>query len=135
MKRLFSTNYSPASFNLALFLLRLGLGVLMIPHGYDKLVHFKPYSKDFINFLSMGGTVSLALVVFAEFFCSIFLIAGLFTRAIVIPLIIDTSVALMEAHHGDVFGKGEHPTLFIIGFLAIFLVGPGKISVDGAISK
>src|SRR5215210_8138012 len=112
-------------------ILRAGLTGLMLPHGYDKLVHFATYKKDFLNFLGMGPTFSLALVIFSEFFCSLFLLVGLFSRLFVIPLIIGVCVALFKAHHGDVFGDGEHAALFIIGFLVILLLGPGKISVDG----
>lgn len=135
MKKLLSTNYSDWAFNLSMFLLRAGLGILMIPHGYDKLVHFASYKKDFLNFLGMGGTISLSLTIFAEFFCSIFLIMGLFSRFTVIPLIINMLVVIMKAHNGDIFGDGEHGSLFLIGYLAILLCGPGKASVDGIMGK
>jgi len=106
-----------------------------LPHGYDKLVKFAEYEKNFMNFLGLGPTVSLGLLVFAEFFCSALIILGLFTRFAAIPLIIAMSVALFNAHHGLVFTEGEHAALYIFGYLVIFLLGPGKISVDGAISK
>ena len=69
MKKLFSTGYSTSAFNLALFILRVGTGILMIHHGYDKLVKFNEYAPNFQHFLGMSGSVSLALVIFAEFFC------------------------------------------------------------------
>jgi putative oxidoreductase len=96
MKKLLSTKYSAGAFNTAMLLLRLVVGFLMINHGYDKLVHFGDYQTKFMNFLGMGQTVSLALVVFAEFFCSIFLILGLFTRLSAIPLIVVMCVALFS---------------------------------------
>ena len=135
MKKLLSTKYSASAFNVAMLILRAGLGGLMLPHGYDKLVKFATYKKDFMNFLGMGPTLSLALLIFAEFFCSLFLMVGLFSRLIVIPLIIAMNVALFKAHNGEVFGDGEHATLFIVGFLVILLVGPGKISADGMMGK
>ena len=135
MKKLLSTKYSASAFNIAMLILRAGMGILMLPHGYDKLVNFQKYSKDFMNFLSMGSTTSLALLIFAEFFCSLLLILGLFSRFAVIPLIIAMFVALFKGHNGEVFGDGEHATLFIIGFLTILLVGPGKVSVDGMMGK
>jgi putative oxidoreductase len=135
MKGILSTRYTAWSFNLAMFLLRLTLGALMIPHGFDKMVNFKEYSRDFMNFLGMGGTFSLALAVFAEFFCSLFLVMGLFTRLTVIPLIVTMLVAVFKAHDGAVFGDGEHGMLFLAGFVVILLVGPGKASVDGIMGK
>ena len=135
MKKLLSIRYSTSAFNLALLILRVGTGILMMNHGHDKLLNFEKYSSQFMNFLGMSGTVSLALVVFAEFFCSIFLVLGLFTRLAVIPLIIDMSVAVLKAHNVEVFGEGELPSLFFLVFVTILLIGPGKISVDGMINK
>lgn len=135
MKKLISTAYTDFSFNLAIFLLRLSLGVLMIPHGYDKLVNFAKYKGDFMNFLGMGSTLSLALVVFAEFFCSVFLIMGLFTRVVVAILLIEMIVVVFKAHNGNIFADGEHGSLFLAGFVAILLVGPGKASLDGILGK
>ena len=135
MKRLLSTAYTDFSFNLATFALRLSLGILMIPHGYDKLVKFAQYKKDFMNFLGMGSTLSLALVIFAEFFCSVFLIMGLFTRVVVSILLIEMLVVVVKAHNAEIFGTGEHGSLFLAGFLAILLVGPGKASLDGILGK
>jgi putative oxidoreductase len=65
MKKLISTNYSAGAFNAAMLFLRLIFGVLMMNHGYDKLVHFTEYKAKFMNFLGLGSTVSLLLVVFA----------------------------------------------------------------------
>ena len=135
MKKLLSIRYTTSAFNLAMLILRVGAGILMMNHGYDKLVNFEKYSSQFMNFLGMSGTVSLALVIFAEFFCSIFLVLGLFTRLAVIPLIIDVSVAVLKAHNVDIFGEGELPSLFFLIFVTILLIGPGKISVDGMIKK
>lgn len=135
MQRILSTRYPAWSFNLSMFLLRIGFGLLMMPHGYDKLVNFGRYRADFMDFLGMGGTLSLALVVFAEFFCSLFVMIGLFTRLTVVPLIIEMSVVVLKAHGGDIFGKGEMGALFLIGLMPILLCGPGKASVDGIMGK
>ena len=135
MKKLLSTKYSAGAFNAAMLLLRLTVGFLMINHGYGKLVHFGDMQGKFMNFLGLGQTVSLALVVFAEFFCSIFLILGLFTRLSAIPLIIVMSVALFKVNNADFFGKGETPALYLGCYLVILILGPGRISVDGMSGK
>jgi putative oxidoreductase len=133
--KLLSTKYSNGAFNAGMLVLRIGMAALMIPHGYDKLVHFANYSSKFINFLGMGQSVSLGLNIFAEFFCACLVLLGFCTRLACIPLIIAMIVAVWKGHHGDVFGEGEHATLFVVGFLTIFILGPGKISVDGALGK
>ena len=135
MKKLFSANYSAGALNAAMLILRLSFGILMMMHGYDKLTHFSEYQGKFMNFMGIGVSASLALVVFAEFFCSIFLILGLFTRLAAIPLIIATCVMVFKAHNGDVFGDGQTAALYLTGYIVLLFVGPGKVSVDGMIGK
>jgi putative oxidoreductase len=135
MKRLLSTKYSAGAFNAAMLVLRLGLGALMMNIGYDKLVHFAEKRADFMNFMGIGQSMSLALVVFAEFFCSLFLIIGLFTRFATIPLIITMCVIVFKVNNGHVFGDGMTAALFLTGYIALLLCGPGKVSVDGMIGK
>lgn len=135
MKKLLSTKYSAGAFNAAMLILRLGVGILMMMHGYDKLVHFGELQHKFMNFLGMGSTMSLALVVFAEFFCSLFLILGLFTRLAAIPLVIATCVMVFKAHNGHIFGDGETAALYLTAYLVLLFVGPGRVSVDSMIGK
>lgn len=135
MKKLFTTKYSAGAFNAALLFLRVGVGALMMTHGYDKLIKFSEYKGDFMNFLGIGSTTSLALVVFSEFFCSILLILGLFTRLATIPLLITMGVVIYKVGKMDIFESAEMATLFFISYVVILLVGPGRISVDGMIGK
>jgi putative oxidoreductase len=135
MKKLMSISYADWTINVALLVLRLGLGALIMAHGYGKLVRFPQMKATFLNFLHLGRTVSLSLDIFAEFFCAIFLIIGLFSRLATIPLIIAMSVALFIVHNGDIFGDGEKAALFLVGFLVLLLVGPGKASVDAMVGK
>jgi putative oxidoreductase len=131
MKRFFSIAYPDWTFHLSMLLLRVTGGALMIPHGYHKLVEFDTIQAKFMNFMGIGQSTSLALVVFAEFFCSLFLVAGLFTRLAAIPLVIAMIIAVAQAHHYDVFGEGETASLYLANYLVLLLCGPGKISIDG----
>lgn len=135
MKKLLSTKYSAGAFNAAILVLRLGTGLLMMNHGYDKLIHFGSMHSKFMNFMGIGTSLSLALLIFAEFFCSIFLVLGLFTRLATIPLIVAMSVALFKAHNMEIFGKGELPALYLTVYIVLLLIGPGKVSVDGMTGK
>ena len=135
MKKLLSTKYSAGAFNTAMLLLRLGFGILMMMHGYQKLVNFGSQQHSFMNFLGLGSAISLALVVFAEFFWSLFIILGLFTRAATIPLIITMLVVIFKVNNSDVFLKNENAPLYLLGFLILLLLGPGKISVDSMTGK
>lgn len=135
MRKLFSVAYSQAAFNASMLLLRVVSGGLMMHHGYNKLLSFAEKKNTFMNFLGMGSTLSLSLVIFAEFFCALFIIIGLFTRLSAIPLIIVMAIALFKSHDGDFFGDGETAALFLCAYLCLLLTGPGRISVDGMSSK
>lgn len=130
MKRLLTIYYSPLAFDIATLILRVGFGILMIPsHGYAKLATYSERKDDFMSFLGLGGPLSLALAIFAEFFCSVLLMAGLFTRLAVIPLIITMLVAF-SVHDWEFFGKYDLIPAFLLGYFAILLLGPGKFSID-----
>lgn len=135
MSKLTSTKYSAAAFSLAMLALRLFSGILMMNHGYSKLVNFSARKAKFMDFLGLGSTLSLSLTIFAEFFCALFIIIGVFTRLATIPLIVCMCVALFKAHHGDFFGEGELSALYLGCYLTLLIVGPGKYSVDGLTGK
>jgi len=135
MKKLLSTKYSTNAVHAALLILRISVGVLMLNHGYTKLIGFDGMKDNFMNFLGIGKTASLLLVIFAEFFCSVFLILGLFTRLAAIPLVITMAVALFKTHNMEIFGKGELSALYLAAYIVLLLLGPGKISADNAVGK
>jgi putative oxidoreductase len=136
MKRIFGTRISESAFAFSMLVLRVGVGSLMLMnHGLDKLMHFSQKAGGFADPFGIGSTASLSLAVFAEFFCSVFIILGLFTRLACIPLIINMAVALFIAHKGDFFGKGELAGLFLVCFVAILFAGPGKVSLDRFLFK
>ncbi|HVG41687.1 MAG TPA: DoxX family protein [Chitinophagaceae bacterium] len=136
MKKLFSTRTSDSAFTIATLLLRLGAGALMmVNHGFDKLMAFSQKSASFADPFGIGHPTSMALTIFAEFFCAAFIILGLFTRLAAIPLIIAMAVAVFYAHSGEVFGKGEAAAVYLTCFLAILFLGPGSASLDRFIGK
>lgn len=136
MRRLFSTAVSENAFSFALLLFRLAVGsLMMVQHGYDKLIHFSQKAPKFYDPFHIGSTTSLSLVVFAEFFCAIFIILGLFTRLAAIPLVIAMGVALFLRHKGQFFGEGEMAGLYLVCFILLLFLGPGKASLDRFISK
>lgn len=135
MKKLLSTHYNAFSFNAAMLLLRLSMGILMMSHGYDKLINFNEKKALFYDFLSLGSTTSLMLCIFAEFFCALFVVIGLFTRLVAVPLVIVMSIAIFSVHKMDFFDTGEKASLYLTGFLVLLLCGPGRASVDGIASK
>lgn len=135
MRRLFSIKYSDNGITIAALLLRLALGALIIPHGYSKLINFAARSATFSDPFHIGHPTSMALVIFAEFFCGVFILLGLFTRLACIPLIIAMLVIVFQIHNADFFGEAEKPTLYLLGYMALLFTGPGKVSLDKLIAR
>lgn len=135
MRRLLSYSASLPITSFGLLILRIGFGGLLAVHGYDKLMHYAEMKTQFISFLGMSQAVSLGLLIFAEFVCALFVALGLFTRFACIPVIVAMSVALFQAHAGDITGKGQSATLFLLAFTTLLFTGPGKYSLDAAIYK
>ncbi|MBP6733067.1 MAG: DoxX family membrane protein, partial [Chitinophagales bacterium] len=53
-KQVLSTKVSALQAGLALLLLRVGVGVLMIPHGYQKMVKFDEIQGKFMEFMGLS---------------------------------------------------------------------------------
>ncbi|MCL2028522.1 MAG: DoxX family protein [Bacteroidales bacterium] len=121
-----SVSGSLASFGL--LVLRVAISVMMLTHGLNKLSHFSTLSQQF-DPIGMGGTLSLALVVFAEVFCSIAVLLGLFTRLAALPLIVAMCVAVFS-HSGQGFAAQELALLYLTCFTTVLITGPGRYSID-----
>jgi len=133
LHRLWSTK--PWAVDIALLALRLCMSLLMMTHGWSKFIHYSERASDFPDPLGVSSPVSLLLTIFAELFCSGFLLIGLFTRLALIPLMVTMLVAVFIIHRGDPFGDKEHAISFLIPYLALFLSGPGKYSVDRLLKR
>lgn len=136
MKALFSTMRNDRLVDAVILIMRVWVGSFMLTHGVPKLMKFFAVEPvQFADPIGLGVVLSLVLVVFAEFFCSCFLILGFATRAFVIPLIINMSVAGFIVHANDPFGKKEMAFLFLLIFLVLLVVGSGKYSLDRVIEN
>ncbi|MCE3281532.1 MAG: DoxX family protein [Chitinophagaceae bacterium] len=135
MKKLLSIRYSAGAFNFSMLVLRLAFGILMIAqHGMPKLMDFEKKAADFYDPIGIGSQASLIIVLFAEIFCSFFIVLGLFTRLAVIPLIILVTVAFF-GRHGGAIAHGEMALLYLAAYIVLLFCGPGRASVDGMIKK
>lgn len=116
--------------NIGLLILRVAAGAFMLTHGWQKLSNFDVLQSVFPDPIGLGSGASLTLIIFAEFFCSILLILGAFTRLAVIPLIIGMLVAAFGAHGADPFSAKELSLLYLAIYIAFGFTGAGKFSVD-----
>lgn len=118
--------------DLGLLILRITGAGLMLTHGIPKLGRlFGEGPIEFGDPLGIGATPSLVLTVFAEFLCSVLVLIGFKTRLASIPVIITMLVAALIVHAADPIGSKEKALLFLGIFISIFLLGPGRYSIDG----
>ncbi len=126
-------NFVPRSADFALLVLRVWLGVSMLAlHGWGKVTNFGGMSSKFADPFGLGPTASLVLAIFGELVCAALLALGLATRFAALALVIVMSVAFFSAHGTKLSGpgNGELAFVYLAGFVAIFLAGPGRFSVD-----
>ncbi|MBN1159027.1 MAG: DoxX family protein [Bacteroidales bacterium] len=131
MKNLLYTRYNQQYLNAVILIVRLCAGAFMLTHGIPKFARF--FSEDPVTFadpLGIGAIPSLVLVVFAEVFCSIFIMLGLLTRLSAGVLLINMSVAAFVVHGGDAFSGMEKAVLYLLIYFVILSAGAGRYSID-----
>ncbi|MDZ7715524.1 MAG: DoxX family protein [Balneolaceae bacterium] len=119
--------------DISLLILRLFTAFFMfLGHGWGKLTNV--FTGNFpaqFDPIGLGPEVSLILSAFAEGICAILIMVGFYTRAAAIFLIVNMSVAFLFVHISDPFGRMEMALVYLVIFLSVFLLGPGKYSIDG----
>jgi putative oxidoreductase len=142
---LFKTNDSAA-----LLLARLSLGLVMFPHGAQKVLGwFGGYGFNgtmgfFTGTLHIPAVFAF-LAIAAEFAGALGLIVGLFSRVAALGIASVMTVAILTAHLGNGFfmnwngnlkGEGYEYHLLALGLALVVLIGgAGKASFDSLIAK
>lgn len=145
MNKLFSTDESWIG-----FILRVTLGVVMFPHGAQKLLGwfggpgFSQAMAGFTTHMQIPAALAV-LVIIAESFGAVGLIVGLFTRIAAFGILCDMIGAVAMVHWRNGFfmnwagkqaGEGfEYHLLVIAISLAILIEGAGRWSIDRAVAK
>ena len=125
----------------AAFILRISLGVLFLAHFGLKFFVFTPAgTAQFFQSLGLPGALAY-LTMAAEFVGAIALILGVYTRIVAIALIPILLGAIVTVHWSAGFfftnanGGWEFPAFWIIGLLALALVGDGAFALKPSIAK
>src|SRR6185503_15535249 len=144
MKSLLKTNNSFAP-----TLARLTLGIVMFPHGAQKVLGWfggHGLSASFHSFTDQMHipAVFAALAIAAEFLGSLGLIAGFLTRVAALGIAVNMLVAIQMVHGANGFfmnwmgnqkGEGFEYHILAVGLALIVLIyGAGQASVDAAIA-
>ena len=125
--------YSKDHKDFGLLLLRVGIGIAFMTHGYPKL--FMGGAAGLAKGLAAagipGGIFAAYLAGIAEFFGGIALILGLFFRPLTVIMAFNMLVALMfHVNRGDPFIEYSHALESGILFISLIFIGPGAYSLD-----
>lgn len=120
--------------SLLILCVRIVFGVLFFLHGLDKMMNFNDLVDSFPDIMGFGSYMSLMLIIFCEFCCSLFLIAGLMVRVMLIPMIIAMAVAFFDVHDA-LMPEGELSLIYLIIFVILYFTGPGRFSLDYLIDR
>lgn len=116
--------------NLALAILRIGLSAMMLTHGIPKLKMLFDNPSDFPDPMGIGSLPTLILAIIGEVIAPVLVLIGLKTKIATIPTILTMAAAIFVVHANDPFNVKEKAILYLIGFIAIALMGAGKYSID-----
>ncbi|WP_221929865.1 DoxX family membrane protein [Fodinibius sediminis] len=127
--------------NIGLLLLRVGLGIMFMLHGYPKVFGGpEMWSQVGSSLQSIG--IGFAPMFFGfmagiiEFFGGLFLLLGLFFVPSVLLLLIVMLVATFtHLGAGDPFTLYSHSIELGIVFLSLLFIGSGKYNLDKKLEK
>jgi putative oxidoreductase len=119
--------------------MRVVLGVIMVSHGYTKVIPAGSLYNFAHTVTRMHLPVWLGYVAaFTEFFGGMLLIIGLLTRVAAFMTAIDMAVAITKVHlHGGVMGPNSWAfplALFSISLMLVF-TGCGLLGLDDFMGK
>lgn len=116
--------------DVGLAILRIAPSAMLLTHGIPKFQKIIGGNLEFGDPLGIGAAPSLFLAVIGEFVCPILIIIGFKTRWMAVPPAITMTVAAFVHHAADDFGTKEKAFLFLVFFIVIIFLGPGRYSVD-----
>ena len=119
------------SLDVGLLFLRVTVGLMMvISHGWGKMVKVVSGDFSFPDPLGLGAAPSLVLAALTEFVCALLVVLGVKTRYVAVPVTITMLVAAFVQHIDDSWGKKEFALLYAIPFAMLIITGGGKYSLD-----
>lgn len=132
---LFGKSTGEGTASLGLLILRVAAGVLMMTHGWSKIQNFEGMVESGFDPVGMGATLSVVMLIGAEFIAALFIVLGLLTRLSAVPLIVAMSVAAFVAHASDPLQVKELSLIYLTIFASLMITGAGKYSLDSLLFR
>ena len=132
---LFGKSTGEGMASLGLLILRVAAGVLMMTHGWSKIQNFEGMVQSGFDPIGMGATLSVVMLIGAEFIAALFIVLGLLTRLSAVPLIVAMSVAAFVEHASDPLQVKELSLIYLTIFASLMITGAGKYSLDSILFR
>ncbi len=131
-------HFKPAgeSQDLGLLTLRLLFTLpLSIRHGWPTLIDWWNGDMQYPDPLGLGESLTMLIMGCIEAICTVLVAVGLYTRISAFLVASGFLVAVVVVHGADPFGVKELAYMYMSGFLSVFLLGPGRFSLDNYLHK
>ena len=117
-------------------LLRLVLGILILFHGMDKMLHGIGAIQGMVTGAGLPGFLAYGVYV-GEVIAPVLLIAGFHARIGAALIAINMVVAILLVHTGDLLHLSPHggwrlelQGMYLVTALALACLGPGRYSLN-----
>lgn len=121
--------------DLALLLLRIGVGVIFIYHGWGKLTGIEGVQGFFGNIgIPLPGIMAWVVAI-VEFFGGLMVLFGAYAKIPYLLLAFIMLVAIFTVKIGQGFEAARIDIMLLLTNLALFLLGSGQYSVDHKIAN
>ena len=132
---LFPSKPNSTGASLFLLALRIFFGLLLMNHGIQKWSSYQELSIAFPDPLGVGSPVSLGLAIFGELVCSMAFIVGVLYRLAMLPMVFTMGMAFFVIHGSDPFAVKELAFIYLVVYVLMYIIGPGKFAVDHWLGK
>ncbi|MCS7177510.1 MAG: DoxX family protein [Candidatus Kapabacteria bacterium] len=121
--------------DLALALLRVWLGAMMLWHGVPKFGRMERFQQRVAEMGFPLPEVFAWAAALSETLGGVGLILGLGLRAVLPFVAVTMAVVVFVAHAGDPFSRRELAATYGILAVVVWLLGPGRWSVDAWLAR
>ena len=140
MKEMITRSKNPfpsfKTFSVTMLFFRIAVTLeIMMVHGLKKLGVGTQDAESIPNPFHLSQAINDGFIITANLFFPFLVLIGFYTRISTLPTLAVTLTGYLFVHGNDALIVRDVPYMYSVSFLLIFLLGPGKYSIDYFINK